>query len=736
MKKGKLFYNWILSYLFILLIPIIGSFLLLYSVNSILKGEIVHNATAEISLIMGSIDSSFASAQNILLQTSIEENSQYITINQQNEMEISARARVPKLQKALKNFCLLNANVKDLYVYIPECDKIISSCTVAQTGLFYDLNYQKSELKYQEWLTFIENALYFDTILFNKKIIEEGNFSETEFLICYPMKKLSSQSAVIVLALDTAQIAESIKQTNLDYNGILSLRVNDKTVILGSSSENCKFDPSKYETLSFSSDVAAFTIYSYVPKKVLFNKQTHVLRLSGYIIVICFVFGACMNYYFTKKNYMPVEDIIGVISTRLNMQNSVKNENIFIKNVLGTIIDQNNNLHNSMKTQTSALKEMYFLRLLKGKDISTFIAYDMDVFLEINIIDKFYCVLLVDSKIEDSETQVIQLPEGRALGPNVTYFVVDIDGMNAIIVCAEKHDNLHALCEDIAFALQKNTFTVRQSNVTITVSNVYTEMSMLSVAYNEALEAMSYKVLLGEGSIISYQSLDGNNIVGYYFPIASELKLINDISEGDYDQCNRIIQDIYKMNIHSLCLSPQMAHTLMINLYSAILRSYNQISMLYNDTPDNFHELVKPFNECSVLEDSKVLLLDIVRELCCFSAVCKNSKSNQLPEKLTKYIATHLSDINLSVEALATHFKRSRSNINEVFGKYMGTTPANYIKTCRLIKAKELLAKSELSIQQISEQVGYISSAAFIRVFKNEYGITPGRFKETIRHKE
>ena len=50
----------------------------------------------------------------------------------------------------------------------------------------------------------------------------------------------------------------------------------------------------------------------------------------------------------------------------------------------------------------------------------------------------------------------------------------------------------------------------------------------------------------------------------------------------------------------------------------------------------------------------------------------------------------------------------------------------------RINKAKELLKREELTIAQIGQAVGYSNANAFIRVFKNYEGITPGKYKSML----
>ena len=54
---------------------------------------------------------------------------------------------------------------------------------------------------------------------------------------------------------------------------------------------------------------------------------------------------------------------------------------------------------------------------------------------------------------------------------------------------------------------------------------------------------------------------------------------------------------------------------------------------------------------------------------------------------------------------------------------------SDYLWTLRLEKAKELLAHSDMSVDEISTAVGYLNSSSFRRKFKQETGLTPSQYR-------
>lgn len=78
-----------------------------------------------------------------------------------------------------------------------------------------------------------------------------------------------------------------------------------------------------------------------------------------------------------------------------------------------------------------------------------------------------------------------------------------------------------------------------------------------------------------------------------------------------------------------------------------------------------------------------------------------------------------------TVEDLATQVGMSRSRFAERFAEAMGMGPMAYLSDWRLQKALALLEDGRRSVQQIAQDSGYRSPAAFSRAFGAKFGVTP-----------
>ena len=60
----------------------------------------------------------------------------------------------------------------------------------------------------------------------------------------------------------------------------------------------------------------------------------------------------------------------------------------------------------------------------------------------------------------------------------------------------------------------------------------------------------------------------------------------------------------------------------------------------------------------------------------------------------------------------------------------MGQSTVNYVTNLRISKAKDFLKKSDKSVVEIAEIIGYEDCNYFFRVFKKNVGMTPLQYRE------
>ena len=87
-------------------------------------------------------------------------------------------------------------------------------------------------------------------------------------------------------------------------------------------------------------------------------------------------------------------------------------------------------------------------------------------------------------------------------------------------------------------------------------------------------------------------------------------------------------------------------------------------------------------------------------------------------------------DRDLPVSEMARFVDLSVSHLQHLFKNELGQSPAQYVQELRLMRAKDLLEGSSLSIKQIMFRIGAKDRSNFERRFKRAYKLTPVQYRK------
>ena len=93
--------------------------------------------------------------------------------------------------------------------------------------------------------------------------------------------------------------------------------------------------------------------------------------------------------------------------------------------------------------------------------------------------------------------------------------------------------------------------------------------------------------------------------------------------------------------------------------------------------------------------------------------------------EVREYIQSHL-DEDLSLEQLLSVVHLSKYHFVRIFKESFGVTPGKYILRSRMSTARRLLVTTALPVYEIAAMVGFSDPASFYRAFREIEGVSPG----------
>ena len=86
--------------------------------------------------------------------------------------------------------------------------------------------------------------------------------------------------------------------------------------------------------------------------------------------------------------------------------------------------------------------------------------------------------------------------------------------------------------------------------------------------------------------------------------------------------------------------------------------------------------------------------------------------------------------LNMSLDQLADIMHLNKVYFSTLFQKTFKTSPIKYVIEKKMLLAQQLLASQKLTIQEISDKLGYTNEYYFSSAFKHTFGTAPSKWRE------
>ena len=149
-------------------------------------------------------------------------------------------------------------------------------------------------------------------------------------------------------------------------------------------------------------------------------------------------------------------------------------------------------------------------------------------------------------------------------------------------------------------------------------------------------------------------------------------------------------------------------------------------SEIYEENDDE-HSVILPY---IIKHNLIAIMLHIVRP---YLNQPVYNYENVLVKKMLEIVAFHYADPN-PLAIAASQLSYSPSTLSTLFKNNTGKKYKEYIQCFRIDKAKHLLTSTSTSILKIAEDVGYVDTKFFSRIFKKYEGITPTEYRKKNRN--
>lgn len=182
----------------------------------------------------------------------------------------------------------------------------------------------------------------------------------------------------------------------------------------------------------------------------------------------------------------------------------------------------------------------------------------------------------------------------------------------------------------------------------------------------------------------------------------------------------------------------------LVNTFTYDMRGKKGRTHRFNGNNTRAQELLAPylseFDECNEEQfiysgridckyDAQSVLYAIVSEFVWqVEIVPDDTPSDILISRVAKYIQDHFRE-NITLSSMATDLGYDRFYLSRLFNQVFRMNFRQYINSCRIAHAKQLMLETQNSITDIAGECGYQSIRTFNHAFYSLNGVTPSAFR-------
>lgn len=753
-KRSRVMLSWILSYVAVLIFPIIfGIIYYSLSMNSI-KQEILQSNRMLLSQISAQGDNIYNEVSRMGAYISVDN---YVAELLKSDISNSEKNMLLKnVSDGLKSYQASADIIDDVYIYFSEIDSVISSSAGGDTQTFYNSIIKSSGVEYEDWIQNLNKSYRGENIAVKRVEINGNIVNSVGFMKSLPVNRFP-KTATIVTMVDEDKFLNNLPEAYIQNGGQLMIynksnmpvalsdnrlseRINiDEILSADNINEMIRIDGKQHLLAYVTSEETGWTYIMTVPMSFVFSKLNGIRLYTIFgTLILCAVVIFIINK-FVHKNYNPIKELISRLKT-LDKAGKVGSDDefIYIDTIINNIIKNATKSDTLIEKQDKIIQENYIRNYIAGisgcrPPDDDFIINTEKIFLYDNyLVIAFYiedCGNLFsdDSTVFDDDKSklakiIIENIASELLEKIGKVYFLEISGILVGIVNTEGTEGIASKVKETIESSQNIIYNYFSLNFSAAISCVHTECNQLPIAYQEAMTGLSHMLSNSDTDIADYAEICDNTLYRYNYSIDVELKLINYIKAGDAEGAVNYLQQLYNEEGKNI-------NTIRLFLYD-ILATVMKLS----DSPnipaviDN-EELLQLMDANNTIQALYSGIADIISRLCNAYSVADTGNST-LVEKVCEYVSNNYSNPMLSVAEIGEYFNKAPSYVSKIFKQEKDMGLLEYISKFRIEQAKKLIINRNESIENIAAMVGYTSSKTFTRVFKKYTGVTPSMYKD------
>ncbi len=641
----------------------------------------------------------------------------------------------------LKYFLVTIPNVNSIYIYNMKNDRIYDMSNDSELiRPWYADYYTRANFYDSSAVNMIENCIDYTPYIVVPRYYQanQNTIKCVYTFIMYDIFKNSDKRSVVMLNLESEYLFQEVKSEDsstislmLDGAGKVIYSNSDDFKVLDDVKDDLDYDMLEKEKSGYflteingSKSVVIFTnTDKYGWRNVNIIDYNHLLSqvnklqsVTIFITTLLACVGLIVAFICSYKLSAPIRIMSKDIK---NLQSQKRQAETLTKSIKLKELLENRGLE-----RVGGRKS--------GSDLLSLLGISLTKDLKLVLL----CVKVDDYQflLETSNPQIINAYKFAAvnilnelMGESVSTYSLDMSPEKSILFVIADSNTVKEPLDAHIMHMQGLVKEYFQVSMSVAVSDMEEDPDKLFDQYKQIEEAVSRSIFWEKGSIVHFSDMKINAVQDYEYPEGKEKQLMEYLTHGKAKEAEELYLSIvtetygYPVVIYNMVISRIIFRT--NNVVNTIMKNSSRHSPASSVILTNLLQEAGTVDERN--EEFHELFLQIQKDM----ENKRNDKHNQMISDINVLIENEYGNPVLSIEMIAEIVGLSTAYICRIYKQYTGNTINETLLNKRMDKARQLLTDSSLSVNAISEKVGFTSASYFHRAFKKVNRVTPNEFR-------
>ena len=280
--------------------------------------------------------------------------------------------------------------------------------------------------------------------------------------------------------------------------------------------------------------------------------------------------------------------------------------------------------------------------------------------------------------------------------------------------------------------IRQNVQRYLKLTVTAGAGTVCRLPSMLFNSFGDALQALDYRLILGNNRVIWIEDVESRSSQMLAYDELTQQSLIRTIKLGTVQELREVVDELFG-GLDAGQVSTQDYQIFLLEIITSIMRVAKESGSETNDFIGSGISSLTEINKFNNMGEAKQWVIAVCSRLMDSIALERQSSYKQLIDQAKEYIRSHYEESDISIGKVCQHLHISTGYFSSIFKKEMKMTFVSYLLQIRLEAAKEMLRSTELKAFEIAEKIGFADPNYFSFCFRKKYGQSPKEYKNSSR---